>query len=144
MTKPIFHQMIDIGAPASVVFKFIEDPNKVWALYPSEVSISDEQITNTGIGSTYVAHSRFLGLTMATTMTREDQIVDSRIVERSGVGGLWIWTIEPEHGYTRVTLDVEFHTPVPFLDKALSVTVFHGTDKEIALWLAAIREELEG
>lgn len=143
MTMTKLRHSIEIEAPASVVFKFVEDPNKLWPLDPSGMEVSDEKITTEGLGSTYQLSYKMLGMRFSVEMTRTDQVVDSLIEEKSPVGGTYRWLVDDEGDYTRLTLEFDFTTPVPFLDKALMVTVGRHTDEEIKEMLSAIKAELE-
>ena len=143
MTTTTLRHCTRIQAPASLVFKYLEDPATCAALYPDKVTVTDIDYTPQGIGTTYRWGVGFLGLQLSVTMTREDQVVDSRIVERSSSGPVWTWTLTPDHDSTEVALEMSLHETVPLLDKAIMATVGRHTDEEMIGWLEAIKKEIE-
>lgn len=85
-----------------------------------------------------------MGLLVTGTMTRTDQVVDARIVEESSTGPVWTWTLSPgHHDDAELTLQMDYSTPVPLLDKAVMLTVGRHTDEDMQRWLTAIKAAVE-
>lgn len=141
MTTTNRQHSVHIQAPVQVVFKRIEDPVTLWG---GAVDVSDVQMTPSGIGTTWKWSTPMMGLHVTGTMTRTDQVVEERIVEESSTGPVWTWTLAPgHHDDTVLTLQMEYSTQVPLLDKAVMLTVGRHTDEEMQRWLTAVKMTLE-
>lgn len=133
---------VHIQAPVAVVFTYVEDPQQTWG---GETAISDITTTPQGIGTTWNFTSPlFGGLQLTGTMTRTDQVVDSRIVEESSTGPTWTWTMQPgHHDDTELTLEMTYSTRIPLADQAVMLTVGRHTDEDMQRWLTAIKMAVE-
>ena len=142
MTKTSVIRSTTIEAPASVVFKYIEDPQHTYGRFPG-TEITDIDIKDEGVGSSFRFATTMLGMKFHATVTREDQVVDERIVDRSSTGPVWTMELHPEHDKTDLRLHFDYATKVPGLDKAMMVTVGRHTEEEMDAVLAAIKADLE-
>lgn len=142
MTTTTRRHSVHIQAPVTVVFKHIEDPQQTWG---TQAAISELDVKPEGLGTTWKWVSPlFGGLQLTGTMTRTDQVVDSRIVEESTSGPKWIWTLRPgRHDDTELTLEMDYSLRFPLADKAVMVTVGRHTDEEMQQWLTAIKMAVE-
>lgn len=135
---------VQIQAPVPVVFKYIEDPELTYSKMLG-TTITDIEPQPEGVGTTWMSVAPpMMGLYFAWGFTREDQVVDSRIVDKSSTGVHFIWTLHPVHGdSTELTLEMVVSPPVPLLDKVFMVTVGRHADVDMQKELTAIKAAIE-
>src|SRR5665811_788673 len=69
-----------------------------------ETVLGDVKVTPEGVGTTYKWTGREFGIkVMSGVMTREEYVVNERIVDRSSTGPIWTWTFEPDGAGTTLT-----------------------------------------
>jgi carbon monoxide dehydrogenase subunit G len=143
MTKTSVVRSITIDAPAAVVFQYVEDPQHTYGRFPG-VEITDTDLKDEGIGSSFTFAVGMLGMKFHATVTREDQVVDERIVDRSSTGPVWTLELHPEHDKTDLRWHFDYATRAPGLDKAMMMTVGRHTEEGMDDVLEAIKADLEG
>lgn len=82
--------------------------------------------TPEGMVTPYECKYRELGMHMTAVFTREEYVVNERIVERASMGVVFTFSVEPDATGTTVTTTWDSTT----LDKVLDAIWFHG-DKRI-------------
>jgi carbon monoxide dehydrogenase subunit G len=142
MTKTAVVRSTTIDAPASVVFKHVQDPMHTYGRFPG-IEITNIDIKDEGVGSSFTFAMTMLGVKFHATVTREDQVVDERIVDHSSTGPVWTLELHPEHDTTDLRWHFDYSTRAPGLDKAMMMTVGRHTEEEMDGVLAAIKAELE-
>ena len=134
---------VHIQAPVPLVFKYIEDPQLT---YPEMLGtqVIDVEPKPEGIGTTWTSVAPpMMGIYLSWHFTREDQVVDARIVDKSSTGVQFIWTLHPApEDSTELTLEVDVSAPV-LLDKIMMITVGRHADEDMAKELAVIKNAIE-
>jgi hypothetical protein len=136
---------IHIHAPVEKVFDYVQDPVHFYDAMPNRMrpKLRAVNVTPEGVGTTYEwAMARLAGVELVGVMTRQEYVVNERIMDRSSTGPEWTWTVEPEGDGTSLTLAFEYSTKIPMIDKVID-TVFWRGDRDIDAILAAIEDEVE-
>ncbi|HZW43223.1 MAG TPA: hypothetical protein VFF32_02360 [Dermatophilaceae bacterium] len=94
--------------------------------------------TPEGVVTTYECKYRELGMHLTATITREEYVVNERIVERSSLGVVWTCSFEPDATGTTLTVAWDASTLMKMLD-----AVFYHSDKDIDTELATFKREVE-
>jgi len=94
--------------------------------------------TPEGVVTTYECKYRELGMHLTATITREEYVVNERIVERSSLGVVWTCSFEPDATGTTLTVAWDASTLTKMLD-----AVFYHSDKDIDTELATFKREVE-
>lgn len=136
---------IHIHAPIEAVFDYVKDPVHFYDAMPRRMrpKLRAVNMTDEGVGTTYEwAIARLVGVELVGVITRQEFVVNERIVDRSSTGPVWTWTVEPEGDGTSLTLAFEYSTKIPLLDKVVD-TVFWRGDRDIDAILAEVENEVE-
>ncbi|MGM0386068.1 MAG: SRPBCC family protein [Actinomycetota bacterium] len=128
---------IHIDAPVEKVFHYLEDPAHFVGM-SDEATVGAVERTPDGVVTTYQIKYRELGMHLTADLTREEYVVNKRIVDRASHGVLWTYTFEPDDTGTTLTLAWDAST----LMKMLDAVFMHG-DKDLEAGLAAWKREIE-
>ena len=131
---------IHIDAPVEKVFHYVEDPAHFVAAMPEESNITLGAVRRTpeGAVSTYEIKYRELGMHLTGVFTREEYVVNERIVDHSSMGPIFTFSVEADDSGTTLTASWDAST----LMKMLDAVFFHG-DKDIERALATYKVEIE-
>lgn len=147
MTTTTHTGSIRIDAPVEQVFQHVADPAHFYEAMPARMrpgqGLRAKHMTPEGVGSTYewvVAHIG--GFELVGVLTREEYVVNERIVDRSSTGPQWTWTVSPDGDATLLTLTFEYSTKIPGIDKLVDLIAWRG-DADVEAMLAAIKEQVE-
>ena len=138
---------IHIDAPVEKVFHYLEDPAHFIGAMPEEShgtppTVGAVHRTPEGVVTTYECKYRELGMHMTAVFTREEYVVNERIVDRSSTGPIWTWTVEPDGTGTTLTLAYEHSSKIPLVGQGLDKVMWNG-DKDLETMLAADKEAVE-
>jgi len=147
MTTTKHKKSVHVDAPVEKVFEYVKDPVHFYAAMPAgkheENVLGDVNMTPEGIGTTYRWTSREFGVkVLSGVMTREDYVVNERIVDRSSTGPVWTWTLEPDGPGTTLALAYEYSTRIPLVDKVVDKIAWNA-DKDLETMLAVDKEAVE-
>ena len=134
---------IHIDAPVEKVFHYLEDPGHLVAgmeeaSHGTPPTVGAVHRTPEGVVTTYECKYRELGMHLTATITREEYVVNERIVERSSMGVVWTCSFEPDDTGTTLT----YAWDASKLMKMLEAVFFHG-DKDVEPALATFKREVE-
>ena len=131
---------IHIDAPEEKVFHYIEDPAHFVAAMPEESNITLGAVHRTpeGAVSTYEIKYRELGMHLTGVFTREEYVVNERIVDHSSLGPIFTFSVEADGSGTTLTASWDASTLMRMID-----AVFVHGDKDIESGLAAYKLEIE-
>jgi len=131
---------IHIDAPVEKVFHYVEDPAHFVAAMPEEnhSTVGAVHRTPEGAVSTYEIKYRELGMHLTAVVTREEYVVNERIVDHSSMGPIFTFSVEADDSGTTLTTSWDAST----LMKMIDAVFFHG-DKDIERALATYKLEVE-
>lgn len=147
MTTTKHQKSIHVDAPVEKVFDYVKDPAHFYAAMPAgkhdTTVMEDVKVTPDGVGTTYKWTSRYFGIKVISgLMTRQEYVVNERIVDRSSTGPIWTWTFKPDGAGTTLTLAEEHSTRIPLVDKVLDKIAWNA-DRDLETILAVEKEALE-
>ncbi len=140
---------IEIEAPLEDVFAFVADPVKAMGAMQTlgRVIVSDVETTPEGAVSRWMwsERFRFLPFGIHAKVTRQQHIVNQRIIEKHSTGPVCTYTVEPSRNGTRLTYTVELSRPIALLTKvqAFVTTKGEGVERDMNAFLVAIKQQLE-
>jgi len=131
---------IHIDAPVEKVFQYLEDPAHFIAAMPEEshITLSAVHRTPEGAVTTYELKYRELGMHLTAVFTREEYVVNERIVDHSSMGPIFTFSVKADDGGTTLITSWDAST----LMKMIDAVFFHG-DKDIERALATYKVEIE-
>jgi carbon monoxide dehydrogenase subunit G len=142
MATTTFTRSIEIDAPVSDVFAFVEDPERLFTAWPMAVSVGNVELAAGGVGSRYEwTGGKEWGVTLSGTIHRDAYVPGNRIVDRSSTGSTWRWSVQPEGSGTRLTVTVDHSARR--LREGLDTNVMRMTGRDLEDMLSMIREKLE-
>ncbi len=136
---------IHIDAPVETVFDYVKDPAHFYDAMPDRMraKLRAVNVTPEGVGTTYEwVAGHLAGFELVGVITRQEYVVNERIVDSSSTGPVWTWTLEPDGDGTRLTLAFEYSTKIPLMDKVVDAIAWRG-DRDVDAMLAAIEDEVE-
>jgi len=147
MTTTTHKKAVHVDAPVEKVFDYVKDPAHFYDAMPAgkhgETVLGDVKLTPEGVGSTYKWTAREFGVkVLSGVMTREEYVVNERIVDRSSTGPIWTWTFRPDGAGTTLTLAYEYSTRIPLVGQAVDKIMWNG-DKDLETMLAVYKERGE-
>ncbi len=144
MTTTTHKRTVHIDAPMETVFGYVKDPRHFYEAMSEggSASLTDVTLTPEGVGSTYAWKSSMLLLHIHGVMTREEYILNERIVDRSSTGPVWTWTFEPDPAGTTLSLAFEWSTKVPLMDKVVDLFAWNG-DRDLDTILMNMKKKIE-
>ncbi len=144
MTTTTHKRSVHVDAAVEKVFDYVKDPRHFFdAMDPSGRSaLIDVTLTPEGVGSTYAWKSSLLSLHVGGVSTREEYVLNERIVDHSSTGPVWTFTFEPDPTGTTLSLAYEYTSKVPFMDKVIDRVAWHA-DRDLDALLARMKKEIE-
>ncbi len=146
MTMTVHKRSIHIDAPVEMVFDHVQDPRNFFAVFPEKdrdrSELTSVDLTDDGVGSTYSWRVGWFGLHMRASCTREEYVVNERIVDQSSTGPTWTFTFEPDLTGTTLTLSFEISSKVPLLDRVEDRLGWNG-DEDLDRMLAGFKRAIE-
>ena len=136
---------IHVDAPVETVFDYVKDPAHFYDAMPDSMraKLRSVNMVPEGVGTTYEwVAGHLAGFELVAVVTRQESIVNERIVDGSSTGPVWTWTLEPDGGDTTVGLAFEYSTKIPLMDKVIDAIGWRG-DRDVDAILAAIKNEVE-
>ena len=132
---------IHIDAPVEKVFHYLEDPAIFVGAMPERNSSTLGSVNRTpdGVVATYEVMYRELGMHLTAVFTRQEYVVNERIVEHSTLCVVITYSVEPADSGTTFTLSWDASR----LMKMIDAVSFHSGDKELEEALATIKREIE-
>lgn len=134
-----------VDAPVETVFEYVKDPTHFYNAMPDSMSakLRAVNVTPEGVGTTYEWLAGHLaGFELVAVISRQEFVLNERIVDSSSTGPVWTWTFEPDGDGARIMLAFEYSTKVPLMDKVIDAINWRG-DHDIDMILAAIKHEVE-
>ena len=97
------------------------------------------------MGSRHRFTYKMVGLRLEGESTTTEYIPNKRIVTQSkgGILSTWTWTLTPEDGETKLTVEVEYSIPVPVVGKVAEAVVLKWNEREADLAAANIKAKME-
>lgn len=134
---------VTINAPVEKVFAYIENPMNQLEWFPGLTEVKD--VTGEGVGSRHRFTYKMVGLRLEGESTTTEYIPNKRIVTQSkgGILSTWTWTLTPEDGETKLTVEVEYSIPVPVVGKVAEAVVLKWNEREADLAAANIKAKME-
>jgi hypothetical protein len=145
MTSTTHTRSIHIEAPVQKVFDYVKDPQHQWEAYDlvdKSTILAKDVAPDAGKGSTWTWQGHLAFIPVHGTMTREDYVVNERIVDHSTTGVLWTYTFDPDDAGTTLTMEVEVSSKVPYVDKVEDKIAWKG-DKDLETWLGNFKKAIE-
>ena len=131
---------IHIDAPVEKVFRYLEDPAHFVAAMPeqNQATLGTVNRTSDGAVSSYEIKYRELGMHLSAVVTREQYVVNERIVDHSSLGPIFNFSVEADDSGTTLTASWDASTLMRMIDAVF----FHG-DKDIERALGTYKAEIE-
>lgn len=146
MTTTKHKKSVHVDAPVEKVFDYVKDPAHFYAAMPAgkheKNVLGNVKVAPEGVGTTYEWTAREFGIKVSGVMTREEYVVNERIVDRSSTGPIWTWTFEPDGAGTTLTLAYEYSTRIPLVDKVVDKIAWNA-DEYLETMLAVYKEAVE-
>ncbi|MDQ0258754.1 uncharacterized protein YndB with AHSA1/START domain [Sinomonas atrocyanea] len=130
---------VSIHAPVERVFDLVKDP-AVW-LGP-DVRISDLRVAPEGVGTTFEASWRVLGIPLRTTHEYTEFVPHDHFTSKAALGPVFVVAVAPEDGGTRLSMRSDV-VPANWADAAvdsLVIKMSEGSQEEL---LAGIKAKAE-
>jgi uncharacterized protein YndB with AHSA1/START domain len=134
---------ITINAPVEKVFDFARDVGRLWACFP-EVAVRDVELKPDGVGSSARWFAHTLGIHNEGTIEFAGVVPNQRIVAKSSVGPVFTFLFEADDGGTKLTVDAEWHLPVPLVGPPVEALIMKRSEKDGEAMLAGIKAQVEG
>lgn len=146
MTTTKHKKSVHVDAPVEKVFDYVKDPAHFYAAMPAgkheKNVLGNVKVAPEGVGTTYEWTAREFGIKVSGVMTRDEYVVNERIVDRSSTGPIWTWTFEPDGAGTTLTLAYEYSTRIPLVDKVVDKIAWNA-DEYLETMLAVYKEAVE-
>ena len=147
MTTTRHSARVHIEASVEQVFQHVTDPANFYEAMPGKMrpgqGLRAKHMTPEGVGSTYEWVTGHIGgFELVGVLTRQEYVVNERIVDKSSTGPEWTWTVEPEGEGTRLALTFEYSTKIPGINKLIDLIAWRG-DADVEAMLASIKEKVE-
>lgn len=140
---PIIHKRIEIKAPVSKVYTYLDDPKNdpQWIANMSEV----EDVIGSGKGSHFKWTWNMAGFHLKGETTFVEDIPNQRIVVHSkgGIESTWSFDLQEQENMTVINLDVDYTIPVPVLGKLAEKVLLKRNDRDTESALKNLKEKLE-
>jgi uncharacterized membrane protein len=138
-----FHKSIEIKAPVSKVYSFIEDPNNGPEVMTNLIEVKD--VKGSGVGSHYKWTWNMAGMKLKGENTYTEDVPDKRIVinSKGGIESTWTYNFESRGDSTVLDLDIEYKIPVPVLGKLAEKFLLKRNEREGETNLMNLKDRLE-
>ena len=137
---------IDIHAPATQVFEYMDNPMHQPVITPSMSEVRDvERLPNGGTRSHYIY--KIAGVPFEGTAEAIEYVPNERIVFqlKGGIDGKIWWLFEPTGAdQSRMTYRTEYTVPVPVLGERLAKMASGYNEREVDTKLANLKAIVEG
>lgn len=132
-----------INAPVEKVFDFASDVGKLWACFP-DVAVRDVQLKAAGVGSSARWFTHTLGIHSEGVIEFTGVVPNQRIEAKSSAGPIFVFAFDADDGATKLTLDAEWHLPVPVVGPPVEALIMKRSEKDGVAMLANIKAQVEG
>ena len=141
---PRIHKHIDIKAPSTKVFDYLENPANDPEWMPSMIEVRD--IHGSGEGTNFKWSWKMAGMRFDGESTFVEDIPDKELVVKSsgGIDATWTFRLEPRKSATSLDLDIDYSVPVPVLGRLAEKIILKRNEREADLGLLNLKERLEG
>lgn len=138
-----FHKSIEIKAPVSKVYSFIEDPNNGPEVMTNLIEVKD--VKGSGVGSHYKWTWNMAGLKFKGENTYIEDVPNKRIVinSKGGIESTWTYNFESRGDVTILDLDIDYKIPVPVLGKLAEKFLLKRNEREGDTNLMNLKDKLE-
>jgi uncharacterized membrane protein len=138
-----FHKSIEIKAPVSKVYSFIEDPNNGPEVMTNLIEVKD--VKGSGQGSHYKWTWNMAGFKFKGENTYIEDVPNKRIVinSKGGIESTWTYNFESRGDVTILDLDIDYKIPVPVLGKLAEKLLLKRNEREGDTNLMNLKERLE-
>ncbi|GAB2764777.1 hypothetical protein GCM10027090_38840 [Sinomonas soli] len=130
---------VSIHAPVERVFDLVKDP-AVW-LGPY-VRISDLRVAPEGVGTTFEASWRVLGIPLRTTHEYTEFVPNDHLTSKAALGPVFVVAVAPEDGGTRLSMRSDV-LPANWADAAVDSLVIKMSERSQEELLAGIKAKAE-
>lgn len=130
---------VSIQAPVERVFDLVKDP-EVW-LGP-DVKISDLHVAPEGVGTTFAASWRILGIPLKTTHEYTEFVPNEHFTSKAALGPVFVVAVAPEDGGTRLSMRSDV-IPSNWADAAVDSLAIKLTERSQEELLAGIKAKAE-
>lgn len=132
---------IHIDAPVEKVFSYLEDPAHIiagmpWESHGTHATLGAVERTPEGVVTSY--ENKFGETGKHYVFTREEYVVNERIVDHSEMGVVFKFSFEPDATGTTLTFTWDGTTLMKVLD-----AVFYHSDKNAESTMATFKREVE-
>jgi len=140
---PRVHKDIDIKAPISRVFSYLEDPRNSPEWMNSMIEVND--IKGAGPGTHYSWTWKMAGMKLKGESDLVEEIPNQKMVVKSKgtVESVWTFKLEPHGEATHLYLDVDYSIPLPVVGKVAEKIVLKQNEREAEMDIQNIKERLE-
>jgi uncharacterized membrane protein len=133
-----------INAPVERVFEYATKPANLPEIWPSMIEVKDIH-AGSGVGDHYnwvykMAGMTFEGKSECTEFAHNERMV---VKNTGGIPSTFVWTYAPEHGKTKVTVDVEYEVPVPLRGKVAEAYIVKVNENQADTIMANLKARLE-
>jgi carbon monoxide dehydrogenase subunit G len=139
---PFMKNSVVIAAPADRVSAYLDDPSTMVEWLPSMMEIRD--VIGTGAGQQYGWTYKYVGLLLNGQSTVIEHVPNELAVHQTigTINSVWTFKLEPHEEGTTLTLEVEYHIPIPVLGKLAERLVLRRDKRSLDFALANIQEML--
>jgi uncharacterized membrane protein len=143
MSMPVIHKQMNVKAPVSKVFSYLEDPRNEPEYLLSLTDVRD--IKGSGEGTNFKWSYKMAGLKFDGETTIVKYIQDREIIfkTKGGIESTWTWRLEPRKDDTFGDVTVEYMVPLPVLGKLAEKLIQKRNEREMDMGLKIMKENLE-
>jgi uncharacterized membrane protein len=140
---PRVHKSIDIKAPVSKVFSYIQDPRNEPEWMQGMIEIKD--ITGKGRGFQYKWTWKMAGIKLNGEAERLEDIPNQKIVDKSkgAIESTRTYNFETHGEITHLDLDVDYKIPIPVVGKMAENIIRRQNEREAEVDMQNIKDKLE-
>ncbi len=140
---PRVRKSIDIKAPISKVFSYLEDPHHAPEWIQGMVEVKD--ITGSGSGTHYKWTWKMAGIRLNGQTDRTEDILNRRIVDqrKGAVESTWTYTFEPHAEMTHLDLDVDYRVSIPVVGKVAEKFLLKLNERQAEMDAQNLKHRLE-
>ena len=133
-----------INAPVEKVFAYVTEPMNAPEFIVSLSEVTD--VTGSGVGQHWNWKYKMIGIPLHGESTVTEQVPNEREVlkGKGGITSTFTWTFAPDEGGTKLDWEVDYTIPVPVLGKLAEKLVLKRNEREMAMNLQNIKEQMEG
>jgi uncharacterized membrane protein len=135
---------VTIHAPVEKIFGYIAKPTDLPEIWPSMVEVKDvKELPNGGHHFHWVY--KMAGMRFEGDSDDVEYIANQRVVgqTKGGIEGTVTWNLQPKNGETQVTLDADYHVPIPLLGKLAEAFIVKQNEHEAEVILQNLKDRME-